>query len=55
MMSRDDARAAHTQCAVSVDSQWRGVGLPPKAFEPDPNLEAALERLLQGIRQSRGG
>jgi hypothetical protein len=30
-------------------------GLPPKAFEPDPRLEAALDRLLQGIRQSRGG
>jgi hypothetical protein len=29
-------------------------GLPPKAFEPDPKLESALERLLQGIRQSRG-
>ena len=30
-------------------------GLPPKAFEPNPQLEAALDRLLQGIRQSRGG
>jgi hypothetical protein len=30
-------------------------GIPPKAFEPEPQLEAALERLLQGIRQSRGG
>ncbi len=30
-------------------------GLPPKAFEPNPKLEAALDRLLQGIRQSRGG
>jgi hypothetical protein len=29
--------------------------LPPKAFEPDPKLESALDRLLQGIRQSRGG
>lgn len=29
-------------------------GIPPKAFEPNPNLEAALDRLLQGIRQSRG-
>jgi hypothetical protein len=30
-------------------------GLPPKAFDPNPKLEAALDRLLQGIRQSRGG
>jgi hypothetical protein len=30
-------------------------GLSPKPFEPDPKLEAALGRLLQGIRQSRGG
>jgi hypothetical protein len=30
-------------------------GLPPKAFEPNPALETALDRLLQGIRQSRGG
>jgi hypothetical protein len=30
-------------------------GLPPKASEPNPALEAALDRLLQGIRQSRGG
>jgi hypothetical protein len=30
-------------------------GIPPKASEPNPRLEAALDRLLQGIRQSRGG
>jgi hypothetical protein len=24
-------------------------GIPPKAFEPDPRLEAALERLRQGV------
>jgi hypothetical protein len=30
-------------------------GLPPQASEPNPKLEAALDRLLQGIRQSRGG
>jgi hypothetical protein len=24
-------------------------GLPPKAFVPDPKLEAALERLRQGV------
>jgi hypothetical protein len=29
-------------------------GIPPKAFEPNTNLEAALDRLLQGIRLSRG-
>jgi len=32
----------------------KGSGIPPRASEPDANLEAALERLLQGIRQSRG-
>lgn len=30
-------------------------GTPPKTFDPNPKLESALERLLQGIRQSRGG
>jgi hypothetical protein len=30
-------------------------GIPPKASVVDANLEAALERLLQGIRQSRDG
>jgi hypothetical protein len=25
------------------------IGLPPKAFEPDPKLEAALERLRSGV------
>jgi hypothetical protein len=29
-------------------------GLPPQASEPNPRLEAALDRLLQGIRQRRG-
>jgi len=29
--------------------------LPPQVSEPNPRLEAALDRLLQGIRQSRGG
>jgi hypothetical protein len=33
----------------------RKSGLPPQASEPNPRLEAALEKLLQGIRQSRGG
>ncbi|GEO18081.1 hypothetical protein [Microvirga aerophila] len=31
------------------------IGLPPNPFVPDPKLEAALENLLKGIRQSRGG
>jgi hypothetical protein len=35
--------------------QVRKSGLPPKTFEPNPQLESALDRLLQGIRQSRGG
>jgi len=30
-------------------------GFPPAALEPHPGLEAALDRLWQGIRQSRGG
>ena len=30
-------------------------GIPPQAFEPNLELEVALDRLLQGIRQSRGG
>jgi len=30
-------------------------GTPPKTLEPNPRLEAALDRLFQGIRQSRGG
>jgi hypothetical protein len=29
-------------------------GIPPMTSEPNPRLEAALDRLLQGIRQSRG-
>jgi hypothetical protein len=30
-------------------------GIPPHASVPNANLEAALDRLLQGIRQSRDG
>ena len=33
----------------------REIGIPPKAFVPDPKLEAALERLKMGIRQAEGG
>jgi hypothetical protein len=32
----------------------KGSSLPPSASETNPNLEAALERLMQGFRQSRG-
>ncbi len=31
------------------------VGTPPQTSESNPQLEAALDRLLQGIRLSRGG
>jgi hypothetical protein len=30
-------------------------GIPPQTSEPNPRLEAALDQLLQGIRQARGG
>jgi hypothetical protein len=30
-------------------------GLPPKAYVPDPNLEAALERLRRGVFGKAGG
>jgi hypothetical protein len=33
----------------------KGRGIPPRASVLDPNLEAALDRLLQDIRQSRDG
>jgi hypothetical protein len=39
---------------VNLGDLRKESGLPPKAFDPNPKLEAALERLLQGIRQSRG-
>jgi hypothetical protein len=38
-----------------IMGEIRESGIPPQAFEPNPKLEAALNRLLQGIRQSRGG
>jgi len=38
-----------------IMGEIRKCGLPPEALEPHPGLEAALDRLLQGIRQSRGG
>jgi hypothetical protein len=41
--------------SVIMGDLVKGSGLPPLAFEPDPMLEAALDRLLQGFRQSRGG
>ncbi len=33
----------------------KGTGIPPTASEPNLKLESALNRLLQGIRHSRGG
>jgi biotin operon repressor len=39
---------------VNLGELSKGSGLPPKAFEPNPALESALDKLLQGIRQSRG-
>jgi hypothetical protein len=33
----------------------KGSSLPSSAFEENPKLGAALDRLLQGYRQSRGG
>jgi hypothetical protein len=35
--------------------QEKRSGIPPRAFEPDPNLEAALERLRQGVIGKAGG
>jgi hypothetical protein len=43
-----------SECMVPM-GEVRKSGLPPQASEPNPRLEAALEKLLQGIRQSRGG
>jgi hypothetical protein len=40
--------------SVNLGDLRKKSGLPPKPFDPDPKLEAALDRLLQGIRQSRG-
>ena len=39
---------------VNLGELRKESGLPPKAFEPNPALESALDRLLQSIRQSRG-
>jgi hypothetical protein len=39
---------------VNLGELRKESGLPPKPFEPNPALESALDRLLQGIRQSRG-
>jgi hypothetical protein len=33
----------------------RGIGIPPKAFAPDANLEAALERLRRAVGKAGGG
>jgi hypothetical protein len=40
--------------SVNLGHLVKESSLPPQALEPNPQLEAALDRLLQGIRQSRG-
>jgi len=35
-------------------TEERGGDLPPLAFDPGSKLDVALDRLLQGIRRSRG-
>jgi hypothetical protein len=40
---------------VNLGPLVKECGILPKASESNPALEAALDRLLQGIRQSRGG
>jgi hypothetical protein len=44
-----------SESSVSLGPLVKESGLPPQALEPNPRLEAALDRLLQSIRQSRGG
>jgi hypothetical protein len=44
-----------SESSVPLGPLVKDSGLPPQALEPNPRLEAALDRLLQGIRQSRGG
>jgi hypothetical protein len=44
-----------SESSVPLGPLVKESGLPPQTFEPNPQLEAALDRLLQGIRQSRGG
>jgi hypothetical protein len=41
--------------SVNLGPLVKESGLPAKAFDPDPKLEAALARLEEGFRQSRGG
>jgi hypothetical protein len=44
-----------SESTVPLGEIRKASGLPPQASELNPALEAALDRLLQGIRQSRGG
>jgi hypothetical protein len=40
---------SETDRLVIMGEVRKGIGLPPKTFVPDANLEAALERLRQGV------
>jgi hypothetical protein len=42
------------EAVVLMGQIRKPIGIPPKAFEPDANLETALERLKMGIRQAEG-
>jgi hypothetical protein len=44
-----------SESTVPMGEVRKKSGLPPKTIDPNPKLEAALDKLLQGIRQSRGG
>jgi hypothetical protein len=46
---------SEAESSVLMGEVGKESGLPPQVSEPNPRLEAALDRLLQGIRQSRGG
>jgi biotin operon repressor len=41
--------------SVNLGPLVKESGLPAKAFDPDPSLEAALARFEEGFRRSRGG
>ncbi len=44
-----------SESLVPMGEKKEKSGLPPQALEPNSKLESALDRLLQGIRHSRGG
>jgi hypothetical protein len=45
---------SETESSMNLGPLVKTSSIPPIASEPNPKLEAALDRLLQGIRQSRG-